>query len=423
MSHGWAAQLGWRYCAMCLLGISALLPYSALLTAQPFFDMHAFAGLNFPFSSMLVYSLCLCCSQLLLTLKGQLLPIRLRMNAAFAISILGCSLLLVLAVASQFINDNARTLACAITLVCVAVLAMSAALLQTALLGMAGLMGPQYAAAVMLGFGIAGLVCFALSLLVQAVEQAVGGVREESGEAGVIVTAVLFSVTTVYTVLCVGISSSLLRSSAMADVEDDNSIAPLETSCNFEGRRALNASSFNASNGLQSMRDVAPQALNVCAVFAVTMCVFPGVMARWEPRPSSVFLDKRQLFETLLVGTFQVFDVLGRTAAKQGAQKITPERLRLHVALRVIFVPAFLLGQFKPDLCVLWGSDVGRFALCAGLALTNGWSGSLAMMFGPMRAADERREVAGMAMSFVMVFGIFMGSLLALATQAGVKGA
>jgi hypothetical protein len=160
---------------------------------------------------------------------------------------------------------------------------------------------------------------------------------------------------------------------------------------------------------------VAPQAFNVWFVFAVTMSIFPGVVTQWAPGDDSVFHDK-QLFGTLLIGCFQIFDVCGRSLDSLGRKYVAPGRLWMLVIMRLVFIPLFILGQRRPEFA-LWGSDLGRFVLVAAMATSNGLLASCAMMFGPERCDHERREVAGIAMSCTMVCGIFSGSLLALLTQ------
>ncbi|CAE8684477.1 unnamed protein product, partial [Polarella glacialis] len=116
-----------------------------------------------------------------------------------------------------------------------------------------------------------------------------------------------------------------------------------------------------------------------------------------------------------------VGDVVGRYAAGWGARRIAPQRLWIVVLMRFIFIPMFMLGQRLPGWSPLWGSDCGRFALCAAFSVSNGFAASLAMMFGPQCVTDpEKKEVAGIAMSTVMVTGIFMGTLVAFATQIGI---
>jgi len=445
------AQGGAAWGAMCLLGACVLFPYNCLLTAQPYFDLHAFKGMGFPFTSMLVYSGCLCVLQLGLTFGGESLTLRTRVGVALGSSVCASAALLTCAVlAHAWPNSTAVYAAC---LGFVALLAFSNSLLQTAVLGVAGAMGPRFSAAVMVGLGLSGLLSLGLSLLVQVGEKLVPhGVSEQSGEAGVIVAVALFACCIAYSLVSLWLFFSFLSrrerlaSGVIADLETQREVRREESRLSLASRRssasrplASPAESPNlaacteeapagnsSTNGddsstwkraLLALREVAPQAINVAAVFVTTMCIFPGVLSQWQPGPGSAFRGSRQLFGTLLIGAFQVCDVLSRLAAGWGARNIPPSRLWMFVLLRLLFVPAFILGELRPEACPLWGSDVGRFLLAGGLAFTNGLFASLAMMFGPARCPEERREVAGIAMSSTMVVGIFLGSLLALLLQ------
>merc|ERR1712203_50887 len=113
--------------------------------------------------------------------------------------------------------------------------------------------------------------------------------------------------------------------------------------------------------GHDIMRDIAPQALNLVGVFVVTLCVFPGVVMQWAPGPTSSFYGSRQLFGTMLIGTFQVGDLASRALSGPVARRMAPAKLWIFVLARFALIPVFMAGQLHPTTCVLWGSDLGRF--------------------------------------------------------------
>lgn len=442
--------------ALCLLGACVLFPYNCLLTCQPYFDLHAFKGLGFPFTSMLVYSSVLCACQLVLTLRGEELMLKTRMALALWSSVFASTALLATAVLAHSWPQN--TAVYALCLSFVGVLAASNSLLQTAVLGVAGAMGPSFSAAVMVGLGLCGLLSLGLSLVAQACESLVpGGVSEATGEAGVVVTVVLFACSIVYALASLWLYFSFLSrqeqmsSNVIAGLEQQREVRREESRRSLDSRRTLASPLASPSlaspaaaaaalqpcsegsagggsgaadeegdalrRGLVVLREVAPQAINVAGVFLTTMCIFPGVLLQWEPGPSSSFRNSRQLFGTLLIGAFQVCDVLSRMAADWGARTVQPKRLWILVSLRFVFIPLFVLGELRPEASALWGSDIGRFLLAGALAFSNGLFASLAMMFGPARCPAQRKEVAGIAMSCIMVTGIFLGTLTALPLQ------
>jgi len=425
-----------------------LLPYNSLLTAQPYFQCNAFKGMGFPFTSMLFYSSFLSISQVFLIFGGDSLSLRIRLRLAFISAFLICALLVVWSFLAREWPNNAVIYG--LTLATVAALGLSNSLMQTAVLGVAGTIGPQMSAAVMVGLGFCGLLSLGTSLLVQAIESWFK-VEEANGDSGLWVSVILFLEAILVTVLSVWVYFSYL---AKRNAQSAAVIAGLENQRKGRGAEgpsvdpgieaALTTPTPNGTSdsstprsesawarGAAVLKDVAPQALNVFGVFLLTMTIFPGVMLAWTPGDNSFFhstdVEKtkklRLLFQTLLIGTFQVFDVVGRAWAPRVARCVPPQWNWTLVVIRFAFLPLFMLGQRSPEMSFLWGSDEGRFVLITLVGLTNGLCASLAMMSGPLRVEDARREVAGMAMSCVMVCGIFAGTLCALLTQIGIPAA
>mmetsp|Transcript_36230 Transcript_36230/g.108309 ORF Transcript_36230/g.108309 Transcript_36230/m.108309 type:complete len:421 (+) Transcript_36230:23-1285(+) len=408
------------------VGASVLLPYNCILLAQAYFDRHAFRGLKFPFTSMLCYSAPLCMGQAVLTVIARRYTVSGRMWLAHVSGILICGILVVAAVLTH--TTSATGVMYAVCLLTIVALALTNALMQTAILGLAGTMGPVFSGGVMLGFGVCGLAAFALSLLL---EPAFRGAAEDT--AGMLQATVLFVFCFVYYLASTWVYHGFLsrrvpkvmealmaleesRQPAACDLQLDS--ADGASTAVLESGRSSDSSSKALWQSIASvLRRIAPQALNVWMVFAVTMSIFPGVMDGWKPQSSSNFANNPDLLATLLTGTFQIFDVVGRYLAEVIAHRVPPGRLWILVILRWLFVPAFMLGQRDPGASALWGSDWGRLLLVALMALTNGFAASCAMMFGPSLCEGGSREVAGIAMSFTMVTGIFCGTLLAFLTQ------
>lgn len=157
-----------------------------------------------------------------------------------------------------------------------------------------------------------------------------------------------------------------------------------------------------------------PQAITVCSVLGVTFVVFPGVVAAWQPS-SRV---------TYVIATFQLLDVIGRSAPEIEFLKIRHgPTVSALAALRVLFIPLFMFIQREnSDLTKNMFVQFGAMIL---FAFTNGYVSTLSMTLGPSQrglAQDERQPV-GTMMSFFLCFGIFAGSLLALPTQIGLPPA
>lgn len=393
---------------------------------------------------MICYSLSLCLGQVFMTKFGDAFAVRSRMKLSIIGTTLVCLALATIPVAAKLLGSaGANILALIMTLA----LGLMNALMQTTVLGVAGMLGPDISVAAMFGFGVSGLVSLALALLVQFL----GGIfhlSEGDGTTGGVICVTSFLFCTFFTLFSAWtfhgwlarrvpeavsvlqvLEARRLGLGAQRPAARQEPGMPMQTPLAMERGGA----SDNNIGGLsveaevarkqikgrtrQVLREVAPQAFNVALVFITTMTVFPGVVTNWVPGPHSVFVKDVNIFGTLLVGCFQIFDTVGRKLASCTKSCLPAGRLWILVVLRLAFIPTFILGQRKPDSFFLWGSDAGRMFLVAALATTNGLCASCAMMFGPERSSSDLREVAGIAMSCTMVCGIFCGTLLAFLTQ------
>lgn len=410
--------------ALMSLGICTLLPYNCLLNAQPYFKQYPFKGLQFEFTSMMIYSLGLCTSQIFLACKGDGFTVNQRMGTAFITEVIVCITFFGLTFAS---TSHGHQLYVPM-LVTILVLAVSNAVLQTGTFGVAGSIHQGMSSAVMLGLGISGLVSFFVSLFVQAIQHATNPETSDSADAGRMVALVMWAICILQTLISCWVYFIFLRSrlpetaSAIAMLEEQRTRAPSEASgMAFVPDDASSAWGQICKRHSPVFLEIWPQAMNVFGVFLVTMAIFPGVVVLWEPMAGSAFRNSKQIYHNILIGCFQVGDVLGRSITGPVGRCIGPSRLWILVLLRFGFIPLFMLGQRSPESSFVWGSDVGRLVLCAFFAITNGLAASLAMMFGPECCSVlEKREIAGMAMSAIMVTGIFCGTLLAFATQIGI---
>ncbi|CAJ1343245.1 unnamed protein product [Effrenium voratum] len=415
--------------ALMCLGVCTLLPYNCLLNSQPYFEQHPFEGLDFPFTSMMTYSLCLCSSQLWLTCKGDSFSVNQRIGSAFIMQVVVCLSFFGITLAARGASGAHYYVPILLT---IAVLALSNAVLQTGIFGVAGSISQEMSAAIMLGLGVSGLVSFFCSLLVQALQHAVNPEKSDTADAGMVVALVLWAICIAQTLSSCWVYFVYMRrrspetSAAIAMLEEQRA-RPLEVSSSGSCESSEESRSAGAAQIFRRLvpilGEIWPQALNVCGVFLVTMSVFPGVLVHWEPLAGSSFVKARQVYGNLLIGCFQVGDVLGRSIAPPVGRVVGPPRLWILMLLRFAFIPLFMLGQRSPE-TGFWGSDAGRIVLCSIFAISNGLVANLAMMYGPeCCSAVEHREVAGMAMSAIMVTGIFVGTLVAFATQIGLPAA
>jgi len=329
--------------------------------------------------------------------------------------------------------------------------------MQTSLLGFTATLGEKLSKAAMSGLGVSGLISFVFAVMCDTLltHQGFVGEAKQQGILSIMFVGcgafVLFAIWIFHCYLCQRhqkVKAALQRlegrrHSKLLGIEFDpncdleallatpppsppsflaiGSAAASPDSYLGAGNMAPLSNSSETSDDIiadaWTQRELRIHAFNVWLTFAVTLSVFPGVMTQWIPRPGSVFEHSPDRFILLLIGTFQVFDVVGRYMADWFTNWIPSDKLVFYAVLRVLFIPVFILGQRRPTWSLIWGSDLGRILLVAFLAGSNGLLGTCAMMFGPSSSPEEQKEVAGSVMSTSLYVGLFSGTLGALVTQ------
>ncbi|EFA78047.1 equilibrative nucleoside transporter family protein [Heterostelium album PN500] len=172
--------------------------------------------------------------------------------------------------------------------------------------------------------------------------------------------------------------------------------------------RNYNNTKNGSINGVESKREVSikvllrkvwREAFVVFIVFFTTLSLFPGVTGLVQTINSSLGND---WFQIIFVLSFMIGDYIGRTAPKW-IILFTPNNLWIPAVLRLVFFPLFAFCV-KP---LLFRNIYLYFFIMFVFALTNGYCGTLAMMFGPTKADDHEKEVTGIVMSFFLNFGNF----------------
>ena len=160
------------------------------------------------------------------------------------------------------------------------------------------------------------------------------------------------------------------------------------------------------------------QAGTACLVFTTCIACFPGLTASLH----STTYHLGSWFPLMLVGTYNIFDLIGKSlppylplfAGRRKAQLHLP----LCAALHVVFVPVFILLSNS-----MFGGDLAAFAVVGLLGLTTGYLGCSAMMLGPEQVESAKeREVAGILDTLGLVLGLTLGSVIGLVISAVQSG-
>ncbi|XP_067996427.1 equilibrative nucleoside transporter 3 [Melanerpes formicivorus] len=83
------------------------------------------------------------------------------------------------------------------------------------------------------------------------------------------------------------------------------------------------------------------------------------------------------------------------------------------VLLRTIFLPLFILSNYQPRAhirTVVFNRDIYPVLFTVLLGLSNGYLGTLVMIYGPKIVPKELAEAAGVVMTFYVVLGLAVGS-------------
>ncbi|MDP2434881.1 MAG: hypothetical protein Q8P67_03995, partial [archaeon] len=142
------------------------------------------------------------------------------------------------------------------------------------------------------------------------------------------------------------------------------------------------------------------EALEVFWVFFVTLTIFPGLTLQI---PSQFGPQFDAWFGILLIFDFQLFDYVGRTCPRW-LELFSRKTLWLPVLLRTAFILLFLMCIPPMRIITIDGFPYLFMAL---FAWSNGYCGTLSMMYGPTRVADHEKETAGAIMSFALNLGIW----------------
>lgn len=113
----------------------------------------------------------------------------------------------------------------------------------------------------------------------------------------------------------------------------------------------------------------------------------------------------------ILITLFNVFDLVGRTSPKWDSLIfIGPKWLWVPTVLRVGFIPLFVMSLHH----IVFTDDFWMYAFMSLMALSNGYLGTLAMMYGPARVGVADKERAGSVMVFFLTTGLTSGVWMGL---------
>nr|XP_054759282.1 equilibrative nucleoside transporter 1-like [Lytechinus pictus] len=294
-----------------------------------------------------------------------------------------------------------------ITLASVVVINCFSAIFQGSVFGLGGLLPKKYTQALMAGQGLGGIVPALVSIICLAT------LKNYS-----LVGFVYFLIS----VICIIITYAaylVLPRNQFAEYYLNKQASPrtgmIDVSASF-------SSSFEEKKTpkppfLKILSQIWVAGLGVFLTFAVTLGNFPGVISQIESMHQSEWTDMyfTPIFCFLL---FNALDYLGRSLSFiQLPSQNHMGVVSLLVILRLGFFPLFALCNVSPesrDSDVVFTHDAYPIVFMFFFALSNGYLGSLCMMYGPKFVKPEHQETAGNMMAFFLVLGLATGSAISV---------
>jgi len=156
-----------------------------------------------------------------------------------------------------------------------------------------------------------------------------------------------------------------------------------------------------------------PQCFNVFFTYFVTLTIFPAVLADVKMAHDDFPISEKYYTPITCFLTFNLCAVLGNLIPSI-LRFPSPRWLVIPVMLRALFLPFFLLCNYRPvGVERLWPAlmhwDYAYWAAAGLFGLTGGYFSSLSMMYCPRTVEPEYASVAGMFGAASIVTGIFSG--------------
>ncbi|XP_074532384.1 equilibrative nucleoside transporter 1-like [Halichoeres trimaculatus] len=297
------------------------------------------------------------------------------------------------------------------------------AILQGSLFGLAGVLPASYTTPIMSGQGLAGT--FAAFSMICAL--ASGSALQDSA-FGYFITACVVILLAIMSYLALPrmeffqyyMESNVPRPSA--DEENKMDLLRKESAAEKQPVVSLTDEEPKSSTSVFSIfKQIWVMALSVCFIFTVTIGTFPAVTVEVK---STVADEGAWEMYFIPVSCFLLFNVMDWVGRSLTAVCMWPGKdsiwLPVFVAMRVIFIPLFMLCNVQPRhyLPVLFHHDAWYIIFMIFFSFSNGYLASLCMCFGPKKVSQHEAETAGAIMAFFLSLGLALGAAVSFAFRA-----
>lgn len=425
---------------LCLLiGVGPLLPWNAFITAADFFT-HVFDTFPFMFVVGIFYNFASCAFLLIIMFfSSKLGTFVQRLIVGFILDIVA---LILVPIFANFVDPSVAVWLC---LICAAATGAATAISFSSAIGMSSLFGSRSVTASMTGNGVSGLIVAVIRVATKAALPA--------NDHGYSVSGIIyFVVAGVFVIVCMvavlylnslPTSQALFRAARMTSpaADDDNAEREREHLLSGDDNDVkVTSESMSALPDEQTLPVIAAtptvqgvlkkiwlQALTIFMVFFVTLSLFPGVVTIIKPQvKKGTFVESdseggdsgwsekknwlEDWFSVILICIFDIGDFIGRYAPDWFVIG-SPKNLWIGAALRAVFYPILcVMGKGLMQQGINYTASIAVFLF----AITNGYVGTLGMIFGPANAEPNERDVASSILSFALNFASFCSSAFSL---------
>jgi len=286
-----------------------------------------------------------------------------------------------------------------LTMLSVVIMNMASGVYQSAVYGVAAKLPMSYSNAVVLGSNISGTLVSIVDIVSHAIapDARTSALYYFVGTLGILIACFAS-----FHVLPLNKFYRHFDQSASRNHEYDDE----------EGESVINQVSFYKR--LQDywiiFKQIWPQCLNVFMVFFVTLSIFPAVHS--SVASSGQLASLGDYFTP--VTCFLLFNATAMIGNLIPNWFIFPGPKHLYIPVfgRLLFIPFFLLCNYKPNertWPVWFNNDYVYVGGASLLGLTSGYFSSLSMMYAPRGVEPHQAGLAAMMASFFLMFGLFVG--------------
>ena len=424
------------YIILYLQGVGSLLPWNFFITARGYFveKFKSEPDLQDTFES--AFSVAAMIPNVLALLVNVFLTKQVNRNLRMIVCLVLTLLCFIATTTFVKINTTSWTKTFfGITIGIVIVINMACAIYGGTFFGVAGIIGQKYTQALMGGQGLGGTFAAVASIF-----SLLGDSEPEDSAFGYFLTAVVVicfcSIAYVIFFRLTFVNFCLRRNEFKGLRGSQSSVKASINALTASSSSVVSVTSLGSTASsvaypiqedipyLQILRQILPMAVSVCIVFTTTLALFPSVLSGIESvNKSNGSIWTNKLFSPLSCFLlFNLGDLTGRTVA--GIIPYFNEKSWMLPILcigRFIFVPLFALCNYRPEVRrfpVLLKHDAYPIAINVLFSVSNGYLGSLCMMYGPKLVHPKYAEVSGTIMALFLSCGLALGAGLSFGVTA-----